>query len=258
MALPSITTRTGKGSALTFSEADANFENLRDAVIQVTDGATTSDISLNSALTFTSGSGISITNTGGTITIDSTVTDTTNFNISDGTNSGTISDSQTINFTDDGDIGVTYNSGTQTLSFSFNNASGYLQNVSADISPNLGGPLDGVGNTVSDIVLREYAETVYDLGTTSGTLSLDCANGNVQKITVNGDITVNGLSNALTGQSLTLIITQDATGGRNLTSSMKFSNSGDNTLSGTTGAIDILTIFYDGTNYFASLGKDYQ
>lgn len=54
MALPSITLRNTKGSALTFTEMDNNLTNLQTANIQVTVGATTSNISLNSAIEFTS------------------------------------------------------------------------------------------------------------------------------------------------------------------------------------------------------------
>ena len=74
MALPTIVTRTSKGSALSFAEADANFTNLRDAVISVTDGTTSSDIALNGTLTFTAGTDISLSESSGTITINSTAT----------------------------------------------------------------------------------------------------------------------------------------------------------------------------------------
>lgn len=106
--------------------------------------------------------------------------------------------------------------------------------------------------------LRAYNEgAVYDLGTTSGTVAPDVANGNVQKITLNGNLTLNAFTNPVTGQSLTLIITQDATGGRTLTSSMKWANNGYKTLSTAANAVDIISVFYDGTNYWASLGKGY-
>ena len=74
MALPTIVTRTSKGSALSFAEADANFTNLRDATITVTDGSTSTALNLNGTLTFTAGTDISLSESSGTITINSTAT----------------------------------------------------------------------------------------------------------------------------------------------------------------------------------------
>jgi hypothetical protein len=104
-----------------------------------------------------------------------------------------------------------------------------------------------------------YNEKVHSLGTTSGTLQLDIANGNVQTVTLNGNITVNGFAIPQTGlpagSSITLIIDTNGTN-RTLTSSMKFAG-GEKTLS-TTDTTDIISIFYDGTNYWASLAKDFK
>ncbi len=99
-----------------------------------------------------------------------------------------------------------------------------------------------------------YSESVYDLGTTSGTITPDVANGNVQTITLNGNLTFSAFSNPVAGQSLTLIIDTDGTG-RTLTSTMKFAGA-EKTLS-TTDTFDIISVFYDGTNYFASLAKGF-
>jgi hypothetical protein len=53
-----------------------------------------------------------------------------------------------------------------------------------------------------------------------------------------------------------VIITQDGVGSRLLTSSMKFANA-SKTLSTAASSIDIITEFYDGTTYYASLTKGY-
>lgn len=76
MAVPTIVTRTTKGSALSFAEADANFTNLRDATITVSDGSNTSPIALNGTLQFTAGTGITVAESAGVVTITNTVTDT--------------------------------------------------------------------------------------------------------------------------------------------------------------------------------------
>jgi hypothetical protein len=98
-------------------------------------------------------------------------------------------------------------------------------------------------------------ETIYAIGTTSGTVTPSYSNGTVQTITLNGNLTLSSFTGS-TGQSLTLIITQDATGGRTLTSTMKFAG-GSKVLSLTGAAVDFLTIFYDGTTYWASLNKGF-
>jgi len=74
MAVPTIVTRTTKGSALSFAEADANFTNLRDATLTVTDGSNSTALNLNDTITFTAGADISITESSGAVTIASTAT----------------------------------------------------------------------------------------------------------------------------------------------------------------------------------------
>jgi hypothetical protein len=100
----------------------------------------------------------------------------------------------------------------------------------------------------------EYQEFVHSLGTTSGTIAPDAANGNVQTITLNGNLTINAFTSPVSGQTITLIISTGGTG-RTLTSTMLFAGA-SKTLS-TTNTVDILTISYIGTTYYASLVKGY-
>jgi hypothetical protein len=51
-------------------------------------------------------------------------------------------------------------------------------------------------------------------------------------------------------------MTQDVTGSRILTSTMKFAG-GFKTLSTAASTIDVMTVFYDGSTYYASLGRGY-
>lgn len=98
-------------------------------------------------------------------------------------------------------------------------------------------------------------ETVYAL-TYASTLAPNPTNGSIQTTTLTGNVTINGFSSPLSGQTVRLILTQDGTGGRLLTSTMKFAG-GSKTLSTGAGAIDILTISYIGTTYYATLEKGY-
>lgn len=141
-----------------------------------------------------------------------------------------------------------------------------------DTAPQLGGDLDVAGNSIvsvsnGNITLApngtgktvanrlNYAEAVHSLGTTSGTIAPDAANGNVQTITLSGNLTLNAFSNPQAGQSITLIVNTNGTN-RTLTSNMKWAD-GDKELSDTN-TTDIISIFYDGTNYWASLSKDFN
>ena len=154
----------------------------------------------------------------------------------------------------DGTVGqVLTTDGEGNLTFE-DAAAGGIASVEDDTTPVLGGDLDGQGNTISDVNLENYKETVYSIGTTSGTVAPDVANGNVQTITLDGNLTLNAFTSPVAGQSLTLIIDTNGTG-RTLTSSMKFAGA-SKTLS-TTDTTDIISVFYDGTNYWASLGKGF-
>lgn len=76
MAKPSITKRTTKGAALTYSELDTNFQNLKDATVSVTagSGGTAVNIDLNGNLTLIAGTGISLS--GNNTTKEITITNT--------------------------------------------------------------------------------------------------------------------------------------------------------------------------------------
>ena len=118
-----------------------------------------------------------------------------------------------------------------------------------------GGVTVSLESVVDAVEFKDYKETVYSLGTTSGTITPDVANGNVQTITLSGNLTFSAFSNPEAGQSLTLIIDMNGTG-RTLTSTMLFAG-GDKTIS-TTDTVDIISVFYDGTTYYASLAKDFS
>ena len=105
--------------------------------------------------------------------------------------------------------------------------------------------------------LYNYAEKINAFGTTSGTISPNASNAAVFTITLNGNMTMNSADVTMTaGQSIAVIITQDGTGGWTLTTNMLFAG-GSKTLSTAAGAIDIINIFYDGTNKLCSLVKGY-
>jgi len=75
MAKPTITTRAGKGAALTYTELDNNFSNIKDATITIQGGTGGVNVTadLNGSITLVAGSNVTITgdNSAKTITIAS-------------------------------------------------------------------------------------------------------------------------------------------------------------------------------------------
>jgi hypothetical protein len=156
--------------------------------------------------------------------------------------------------------GVIYNRDTQQLQL-HNGTSWTSITAFNPASPGtIGGttPAAGTFTTLTSTgrtVIKDLTETIATV-TYASTITPNVANGTVQKITLTGNVTFSAFTSPVAGQSLTLIITQDATGSRLLTSTMKFAG-GSKTLSTAANAIDVLYVFYDGTNYLASLVKGY-
>lgn len=147
-----------------------------------------------------------------------------------------------------GSTGISYNSSTGAISLASGVATAgtYAGKVTIDT-------YGRVTSATNDITGR--TEPIFDLGTTGGTIAPNAANGAVQKITLNSALTINGFTSPVAGQSITLII-YGGTAYTSITSTMKFLG-GVKTLTGTAGCIDVLTVYYDGTTYFAALGKGY-
>jgi len=125
-----------------------------------------------------------------------------------------------------------------------------IESVSEDTAPQLGGNLDGQGNTVSNVELSDYREEIHALGSTD-TPTIDVANGNVQTVTISSGLTLPGFLNPQAGQSVTLIVTGSGTASG--TASYKFAGG----LTDLT-TESVISIFYDGTTYYASIATDFQ
>ena len=105
---------------------------------------------------------------------------------------------------------------------------------------------------MSDAV-NTMASNVFTGGSTTGTITPDVANGEIQSITLTGNITMNAFANPVAGQRLTMIFKQPAAGSTfDLTSNMLWEN-GLESLTQINGAVDTAEIFYDGTDYYARM-----
>jgi hypothetical protein len=231
--------------------------------LRLTDsGAGTDDVK------FAEGTGIQLTRTdANTITITNTVADTdtdTTYTVS-AVDSGdnaiirlTGSDASTDDITLAAGSNITITPVGDTITIAATDTDTGILNVVEDTTPQLGGALDGQGNKVENVELDDYKETIYTGGSTTGTITPDVANGNVQSITLTGSITLNAFANAEAGQSMTMIIKQPSSGGPyTLTSTMNWAG-GTKTLSTAADAVDIVSILYDGTNYYASLSTNFS
>ena len=121
-----------------------------------------------------------------------------------------------------------------------------------------------VATTTSNVILGSgqmvsYRDKIQALGTTSGSITLDGTVAPSWTITLNGTLTLSNstFTNYASGSSVTLIVTQDGTGSRTLSTTQIKWAGGSNTLSTAAGSIDIINFYYDGTTWYGSLVKGY-
>lgn len=236
--MATIVTRAGKGSALTFTEGDANFTNLNNDKIENISEDTTPQ--LGGDLDVNGQSIVSASNGDITIAPNGTglVAVTSDLQVGPGSGEAVLTTNGSHNLVIDTNGGTTTGSITITAG----------ANGDIELAPN------GTGKNIVNNI--NYYETPYTL-TYGATITPDVANGTVQIVTLTGNVTFSAFSNPVAGQTLTLIVKQDATGSRTLTSTMKFADA-FKTLSTAANSIDILSVFYDGTNYYASLSTDFS
>jgi hypothetical protein len=243
--MATIVTRSGKGSALTWTEGDNNFSNLNTELgnkvasvsgttgrITVGGTATAPTVDLSSGVV----SPASVTYASITVDTYGRVT---------ALSSGTAPVTSVS-----GTAGRISSSGGTTPSLDLVSGIATAGTYAGRVTVDTYGRITAATNDVTG-----YTEPIYDLGTTGGTVAPNVANGNVQKITLNSALTINAFTTPVAGQSLTLII-YGGTAYTSITSTMKFAG-GIKTLTGTASCIDILSVYYDGTTYFASLNKGF-
>jgi len=216
-----------KGSALTFQELDQNFIDMLN----------------RQEITVEGDSGSAQLSADGTATDKRLVV-----NGAGGITTAVTSDSA-------GQLVLTVTQGASSVDF----AEGVIAGTNIDVTNDSTGQVTvNLEPVVDDVEFKDYKETIYTGGTTTGTITPDVVNGNVQSITLSGNITFNAFSNPETGQSMTLIVKQPASGGPyTLTSTMLFAG-GTKTLSTAANAVDIMSVVYDGSNYYASLATNFS
>ena len=191
--------------------------------------------------------------TGTAITLNET------FKIAGGTNITTAVSGDTLTITGPDLTSYLQNTGTQTidnLSFNDNIIS---TSSNSDLNLNPGGKGQVVANSALKIN-RGYIEAINTL-TYSSTITVDFSVASVHTVPM-AENTQFVITNLPTGGTGTIIITQDGGGtntgsfGTDGSTAVKFAG-GTPTLSTAGGAIDVVTIFNDGTNYLGNIAKAY-
>lgn len=233
--MATIVTRSGKGSALTFVEADANFTNLNTDKIEYT------DITIAPEATAANNGGLLWNNTNGELayipptpagigaatTAQGSLADSAMQDLIDdtspqlGSNLDVLSRS-IFTSTTNGDIDLGANGTGRvriTSGAGINLVSGNITNSTTDgnvqIQTNGDGVIDLASPTqISDLLA--FAETLEALISVSGTLSIDPSEGPIKYVVPSGAMTLNGFVSPVSGQTVTMLIDQ-ATGGSNFT-----------------------------------------
>lgn len=149
--------------------------------------------------------------------------------------------------------------GAPTTISSFTNDSGYItDNGNGDLTIT-NSTITSSGDTIDlDDIVRfnvGYKEDINALSS-SASISVDATTAPVHSVTLGHNATFT-ISNMVSGQSIMIIITQDGTGSRTGSfTSVKFPG-GAPTLSTGAGDIDVVSVFYDGTNYLGNIAQDY-
>ena len=125
------------------------------------------------------------------------------------------------------------------------------------------GDTDFSDKELTKFIAKDYSEdiaTTSDSGTSfsSNTLTLDVQDGNVFEITLNANVTTWNITNLVASKAttITVILKQDGTGSRLMnatqinSTAFKTVGAGGLTLTTDASAIDIVTVVFDGTNYY--------
>jgi hypothetical protein len=111
-----------------------------------------------------------------------------------------------------------------------------------------------VGVSVNTVLGASRLTTApYSAGNSSTAITIDWRNGDAQSVTMTGNCTFT-FSNPVAGETYLLKLTQDGTGSRTATwpAAVKWPAATAPTLTTTAAGIDIVSFYYDGTNYYGA------
>jgi len=115
----------------------------------------------------------------------------------------------------------------------------------------------GTSPTLGNPTITNYVETLYTANTSTA-ITISLTNGTVQFLTLTGNATIT-MPTAVAGKSFTVLLKQDATGGRSVTWTTVVWPSGTApTITTTASKMDKFVFTSDGTNWYGSnAGQNY-
>ena len=254
-------------------EAEAGSQSLFNTIAVAGQSNVVADAATDT-LTLVAGTNMTITTNAGTDTITITGPTLTSF-LTDATLEVVGDDSSGTTFSAKNGDNIKIAGGTNITTA----VSGDTVTITGAAIPSIG-DLTFTGSTISapsngDLTLTTAGTGIIDLNdtvrfnagykedinalTSSSTITVDCSVASTHKVTLTSNTEFN-ISNLPTGGSVTLLITQDG-GGTNTASfgtdgstAVKFAG-GTPTLSTAGNAIDVVTIFNDGTSKIANIAK---
>jgi len=113
-------------------------------------------------------------------------------------------------------------------------------------------------DTVQNITYITF-DSEYNNGNSGSSKTVDWTDGQVQKITLTDDCTLT-FSNPPGPTNITLRVIQDGTGGWGLVwpASVKWLKGVAPTITSTADAEDVIKMYYNGTNYYATIEQDFS
>ena len=142
-------------------------------------------------------------------------------------------------------LGAVPNSRTITIN-------GTSLDLSSDRSFTINGGLSLTDITSSNIKAKTFELTQPSTINSTSTTTLDLSSGNIFELVLSTTNTTLAFSNPKIGTYI-IKVKQDVTGGGTLTfPSMKWSDAAVPTITSTANAIDLITLIYDGTDYYGS------
>ena len=160
--------------------------------------------------------------------------------------------------------GVSTSDITTTITNNPSVVRGALSNTSP-ITYNSSTGVIGLEQTLDDLTLKKYQETVVTHAQTSGGLSINVAEGTVHRFTLTGNVTAISIANIALGGSATIFLNQDSLGGASLDLTTTPANwvnwvfvNDFTSLSQGGGAFNVLNVLYVNNIYYASLSNGTQ
>ena len=132
------------------------------------------------------------------------------------------------------------------------------ENTPTLITPNIGTATASSINATGDITAKRYKLTMPTATSAAATTNIDLSTGNVFTINLGANITSLTTSNAAVGTYLIKFV-QDATGSRTVSfpAAWKWAGGVAPTLTTTASKLDIVTLVYDGTLFYATIVKNF-